>query len=101
MGRPAASTVNKKFAVSIALMVTRQTDNANDTIARSGQCSIFALLKILSPTIIRENNEGPRDGISEIEFNKALQVCQSGRFNNARYSIHIEVDDDLHATSSL
>ena len=74
MGRPAVSPANKKIAVSIALMVTRKTDNPSDTIARSGKCSIFTLLKILSPSIIRENKEGPRDGITEIEFNKALQV---------------------------
>ena len=74
MGRPAASPENKKLAVSIALMLTRQTDSSGDTIARCGKCSIFALLKILIPTIIRENEAGPRDGISEIEFNKALQV---------------------------
>jgi hypothetical protein len=75
MGRPAASPENKKLSVAIAFLLTRQTDNSSDTIARCGKCSIFAVLKILCPTIIRENNTGPRDGISEIEFNKALQVC--------------------------
>ncbi len=75
MGRPAASPANKKLAVSIALMVTRQTDKSSDTIARGGMCSIFELLKSVSPTITRQNNEGPRDGITEIELNKALQVC--------------------------
>jgi hypothetical protein len=80
MGRPAVSTANKRLAVSIALMLTRQTDNPSDTIARCGKCSIFALLKVLSPTIIRENNSGPRDGISEVELNKALQVCKETYF---------------------
>ncbi len=74
MGRPAASEVNKNLAVAIALTVTRKTINTHDTIARCGKCSIFTLFKLLSPGIIRENNSGPRDGISEVEFNKALQV---------------------------
>jgi hypothetical protein len=62
-------------------MLTRQTDNPSDTIARCGKCSIFALLTILSPSIIRENNSGPRDGISEVELNKALQVCKGMHMN--------------------
>jgi hypothetical protein len=58
-------------------MVTRKTDNPSNTVARSGKCSIYALLKVLCPSIIRNNNSGLRDGISEVEFNKVLQVCRS------------------------
>ncbi len=79
MGRPAASKENKKLAVAIAVMVTRKTDQTgspDDTIARSGKCSIYALLNLLIPNIIRSTDSGIRDGISEVEFNKALQVCR-------------------------
>ena len=77
MGRPAASGENKQFAVALAHLVTHRTDNPSDTIARRGKCSIFALLKIFYPSIVRDNDKGPRDGISEVELNKALQVCKS------------------------
>ncbi len=76
MGRPAASEANKQLAVAIAAMVTRKTGSHSDTIARSGNCSIYALLKVLIPTIIRSTDSRLRDGISEVEFNKALQVCR-------------------------
>jgi hypothetical protein len=75
MGRPAASEVNKNLAVEMALIVTRISISSNDMIARSGKCSVYALFKTLCPGIVRESNFGPRDGISEVEFNKALQVC--------------------------
>ncbi len=75
MGRPAASKANKIFAVALAHLLTHHTDNPSDTIARCGKCSVFALLKLISPAIVRDNDTGPRDGISEVELNKALQVC--------------------------
>jgi hypothetical protein len=74
MGRPAASEANKNLAVAIALTVTRDTTSKHDTVARGGICSIYALFKLLRPGAVRENSLGPRDGISEVEFNKALQV---------------------------
>jgi hypothetical protein len=74
MGRPAASEENRKLAVAMALTVTRRSISSHDTIARCGKCSIFALFKLLSPGNVRDSNSGPRDGISEVEFNKALQV---------------------------
>ncbi len=77
MGRPAASEANKNFAVAVAHLVTQRTDDPSDTIARCGKCSIFALLKIFSPAIVRDQDTGPRDGISEVELNKALQVSKS------------------------
>ncbi len=76
MGRPAASEANKQFAVALAHMVTHRTDNPSDTIARCGKCSVFALLKMFCPGVVRDCNTSPRDGISEVELNKALQVCK-------------------------
>jgi hypothetical protein len=74
MGRPAASLHSKRFALDMASLVTVATENPNDTIARCGPCSIFALVKQVYPAIVREFDSGPRDGLSEIELNKALQV---------------------------
>ena len=73
MGRPAASDANRRFAVSFANLLTRRTDY-HSTIARCGTCSLYDLLKSARPAIARDANTGPRDGISEAEFNKALQV---------------------------
>ena len=74
MGRPAASKANRRFAVDFAHLVTRRTDVLGSTIARCGKCSIYSLLKSASPAVVRDANTGPRDGISEVEFNKELQV---------------------------
>jgi hypothetical protein len=74
MGRPTASAYNKQFAVAMACLVTAETDNPNDTVARCGPYSIFALVKQVCPSIVRDTDSGPRDGLSEVELNKALQV---------------------------
>ena len=73
MGRPAASLHNKRFALGVASLVTIATDDSKDTVARCGTCSIFALVNRVCPAIIR-GNDGPRDGLTEMELNKALQV---------------------------
>jgi hypothetical protein len=50
----------------------------NDLLARCGRCSLFATIQEMYPHIIREADTGDRDGISEVEFNKILQVkCSS------------------------
>ena len=59
----------------MACLVTAETDNPNDTVARCGPYSIFALMKQACPAIVRDAASGPRDGLSEVELNKALQVC--------------------------
>ena len=74
MGRPAACPAHRKLAVDFAKLVTRHSSNSRDTIARSGSCSIFELFQIFRPAAVRLGNLGPRNGISEVEFNKALQV---------------------------
>ena len=77
MGRPVASHSNKMFAVAFANLLTRFTGCAHSFIARSGKCSLFSLLRMLRPSIVRDSDTGPRDGITEVEFNKALQVLNS------------------------
>jgi hypothetical protein len=74
MGRPVASIANRRFAIAIAKLITVPTGNQLDTVARSGVCSIFSFLRRLFPCIVRDGNSGLRDGISEVELNKALQV---------------------------
>lgn len=74
MGRPAASETNKVVAIAFAKLVTLETDNPDNIIARCGLCSIFSLLSKVFPSIVRDERFGPREGISEVELNKALQV---------------------------
>ncbi len=74
MGRPCASKENKRAALAFASIVTKQTMDHDDLLARCGRCSLFAALQEMYPHIIREADTGDRDGISEVEFNKFLQV---------------------------
>ena len=74
MGRPTASKLNKEFAVAFAQTVTCNTGNGGDIVARCGDCSVFALLCATCPDIVRNNKSIPRDGITEVEMNKVLQV---------------------------
>ncbi len=74
MGRPCASEENKMAALAFASIITKQTMNHDDLLARCGRCSLFATLQQMYPHIIREADTGDRDGISEVEFNKLLQV---------------------------
>ncbi len=73
MVRPLASEANKSAALSFAILVTEKVDDTH-VIARSGQCSIFGLLKDIFPGIVRDKESGPRTGISEAELIKILQV---------------------------
>ena len=84
MGRPAASEENKVIAVAFARIVTIHTTNADDIVARCGSCSIYALLKHACPAIVRDERNGPRDGITEVEFNKALQVSLKKIYWNSK-----------------
>jgi hypothetical protein len=76
MGRPSASQENKMLALAFANIVTRHSTNPDDMIARCGRCSLFATLQQMIPGMIRDGECGDRDGISEVEFNKLLQVPQ-------------------------
>lgn len=85
MGRPTVSAHNKRIAVAIAEMVTVKTDDPEHRIARSGVCSIFALLRAACPELIRERDFGPRDGISEAELNKALLASYILEFGKTHF----------------
>ena len=74
MGRPTASEANKYVAVAFARLMIEQTGKAEDVVARCGFCSVFALLKCSYPIVVRDGTVVPRDGVSEAEFNKLLQV---------------------------
>ncbi len=71
MGRPTASETNKVAAVACARILTRFTGDAEDIVARCGECGLYSALEETFPLIVRA---GARDGVSEVELNKALQV---------------------------
>ena len=58
-------------AFAFANIITKQSSDREDLIARCGRCSLFATLQEMFPHIIREADS---DGICEVEFNKHLQV---------------------------
>ncbi len=72
-------------ALAFANIVTQHSCDPDDLLARCGRCSLFATLQDMFPHIIREADSGERDGISEVEFNKLLQVLR--RRNTYRSSI--------------
>ena len=74
MGRPTASKTNKELALAFAQLITCPSESSEHIVARCGECSIFALLRTTCSTIVRNEKGYPRDGISEVEFNKFLQV---------------------------
>ena len=77
MGRPSASPENKTIALEFAKLVTRKTSNSNDLLARCGRCSLFSALQEMFPQIVRDGTRLARDGLTEVEFNKLLQVQAS------------------------
>ena len=74
MVRPSASAENKLIAIEFAKTVTCKTDNPEDFLARCGRCSLFSTLQEMFPQIVRDGECTARDGLTEVEFNKALQV---------------------------
>ena len=75
MGRPTGSPTNRHIALEFSRIVTRPTGNEDDLLARCGQCSLFSTLQEMFPCTIRDGTGGERDGLSESEFNKLLQVA--------------------------
>ena len=75
MRRSCASQENKMAALAFANIVTEQSSNPEDMVARCGRCSLFATLQEMFPHIIRDADA---EGICEVEFNKLLQVrCEN------------------------
>jgi hypothetical protein len=63
-------------ALAFANIITKQTMDHDDLLARCGRCSLLATLQDMYPHIIREadTSTGDRYGISEVEVNKILKV---------------------------
>ncbi len=76
MVRPVASDLNKAVALAFAASVTKITQDTDDTVARCGRCGLFSALRDVYPQTVRAEHLGARDGISEMEFNKTLQVVK-------------------------
>ncbi len=71
MGRPTASDTNRRAALALAGTLTRLTGDVGDMVARCGECGLYSVVEEALPQIVRS---GARDGVSEVELNKALQV---------------------------
>jgi hypothetical protein len=74
MVRPTPSDINKRVALAFARAVTQTTNKNVDMVPRSGTRSLFSALKETFPEVVYCGPPYPRDGISEIVFNKTLQV---------------------------
>jgi hypothetical protein len=74
MVRPTPSETNKKVALAFARAVTLTTNKKKDEVARSGPSSIFSALVDIYPQAVYCGPSSRRDGISEMVFNKTLQV---------------------------
>ena len=74
MGRPSASAENKVIAIEFAKAVTRKTSDPKDLLARCGRCSLFSAFQEMFPQIVRDGTSSARHGLTEVEFNKLLQV---------------------------
>lgn len=77
MVRPVASDTNKAIALTFAAATTQITRDTDDIVARNGRCGLFSALRDVYPQTVRDEHSGVRDGVSEMEFNKTLQVPQA------------------------
>eukprot|EP00960_Hanusia_phi_P009898 288605-Hanusia_phi.AAC.2 len=97
MVRPAASRENKSFAPKFAMAVTSSTPVLNDMVARSGPFSLYSCLCECCPSAVRLHSGGVKDGLSETEFNKALQAAGFERERDRRGKALNKMDDPLGA----
>ena len=74
MVRPTGSPSNRQIALEFARLATRSTGDDEDMVARCGRCSLFSALQEMFPAVVRDKSGGDHDGVSQIEFNKTLQV---------------------------
>jgi hypothetical protein len=83
MPRPRVSPENQQLALEFAYMVTTSEDAAESYIARYGQKSIYAVLSMVHPDIIRTDScNANRKGISNAEFLRVL--AESCKFTKIR-----------------
>ncbi|EKX41708.1 hypothetical protein GUITHDRAFT_112122 [Guillardia theta CCMP2712] len=97
MVRPAASRENKNFAPKFAMAITTSTPVLNDMVARSGPFSLYSCLCECCPSAVRLHTGGVKDGLSETEFNKALQAAGFERERDRRGKALNKLDDPLGA----
>jgi len=85
--RPKASEENRAIALAFAQCVTAKSDLETSFVARHGKASLFACFDRVCPSLTREPHEprpANRQGVSEPEFNKALEKKDGGTYIRAR-----------------
>ncbi len=92
MVRPAASDLNKSIALTFAVSITQITQDESNIVARCGRCGLFSALSDVYPHIVRDGLSGIRDGISEAEFNKTLQVAMRLEADFSAHNSHDDLD---------
>jgi hypothetical protein len=97
MVRPAASDINKAIALTFADTITKVTHDTTDVVARCGRCGLFSALKEVYPQTVRHLLSGVRDGVSEMEFNKKLQVARQPLVDLSVPISH----EDLHSLQDI
>lgn len=83
MGKPAPSFHKNVIGICIAKTACASTGNKLDLVARSGQYSIFRAVKEIYNPCIRDEISS-RDGITEVQLNKALQKAGFKRVRDRR-----------------
>ncbi len=103
MVRPVASDINKAIALTFAASVTQFTHDNADIMARCGRCGLFSALRSIYPQTVRDEHSGARDGISEMELNKTLQVVTrlllAKLCRTTNYRMEIIAGHRIHARS--
>ena len=56
------------------LLLLKSLETQVDTVARNGHSGLFSALRDVYPQTVRDELSRVRDGVSEMEFNKTLQV---------------------------
>mmetsp|Transcript_40975 Transcript_40975/g.82471 ORF Transcript_40975/g.82471 Transcript_40975/m.82471 type:complete len:253 (+) Transcript_40975:23-781(+) len=84
MPRLRASKDNRALLVQFAFACTKQTGHPSDFVARSGSYSIFSALAQCCPAAVRTDLDGARDGISDSEGRKELQLAGFKRVRDRR-----------------
>ena len=99
MVRPKASDTNLRAAMAFVEVVIHREQPGKSTgrrevrVQRRGPCSIYAIIRACLPELTRDSREKfprNRDGVTQIEFNKAMK---SAGFKSIRKKI-----ETIHGT---
>jgi len=96
MGRPVASTQNKVIGICFAKSAIKTTDAKMDLVARSGPYSVYQALTEVYPLCIQAQTNF-RDGLTEVQLNKALQKAGFKRVRDRRTHATRRTDDPTGA----